>query len=278
MDIYSQERKIILKDLIVEVILLLLLTIVYIPIRKYLVSINDGAIKYILYFLTFLYTIGLLQKVLSISVYSFMYKKPKYFYTDLYKVIDVYTIKEEFFSFLLSGFISSFVTYFILVLIGSLVNKNFTMYFGGIWSVVLIGVVVSRILTFVRFLKKVKEDAEYADGYKNGFNFNEQTNYFNQQYYSQQQSANQQYDYSNQYNTEQNNYSSNKKEYNRNREPALPSYYKVLGFNKKPESFDDIKLSYRRLVKVHHPDRGGDMETMQKINDAYESAKRERNK
>lgn len=271
MDIYSQERKIILKDLIVEIILTFIISFVFVMIRKYLVSINDEAIKYLLYFISFLYIIGLLQKLLSISVYTFMYKKPKYFYTDLYKVIDIYTIKEEFLSFLLSGFISSFVTYFILVLIGSLVNKNFTMYFGGIWSVILIGIVVSRILTFIRFLKKVKEDAEYADGYKNGFNFN-------QQYYSQQQSVNQQYDYSNQYNTGQNNNSFNKKEYNKNKESVLPSYYKVLGFNKKPESFDDIKLSYRRLVKVHHPDRGGDIETMQKINDAYELAKREWNK
>lgn len=271
MDIYSQERKIILKDLIVEIILTFIISFVFIMIRRYLISIDDETIRYLLAFFTFLWMIGLLQKLLSVSVYIFMYKKPKYFYTDLYKVIDIQTIKEKFISFLITGFVSAIITSFILVLIESLVNKKLTTYFNVVWGVVLIGIIIFSILDFIRFLRKVKEDAEYADDYKNGFNFN-------QQYYSQQQSANQQYNYSNQYNTGQNNNSFNKKEYNKNKESVLPSYYKVLGFNKKPDSFDDIKLSYRRLVKVHHPDRGGDMETMQKINDAYESAKREWNK
>lgn len=271
MDIYSQERKIILKDLIVEIIFAFIISFVFVMIRKYLISIDDETIRYLLAFFTFLWMIGLLQKLLSISVYIFMYKKPKYFYTDLYKVIDIQTIKDKFISFLITGFVSAIITSFILVLIESLVNKKLTTYFNVVWGIVLIGIIILSILDFIRFLKKVKEDAEYADGYKNSFNFN-------QQYYSQQQSANQQYNYSNQYNTGQNNNSFNKKEYNKNKESVLPSYYKVLGFNKKPDSFDDIKLSYRRLVKVHHPDRGGDMETMQKINDAYESAKREWNK
>ena len=37
-------------------------------------------------------------------------------------------------------------------------------------------------------------------------------------------------------------------------------------------TLDDLKAEYRRLVKIHHPDRGGDLETMKAINNDYQEA------
>ena len=35
------------------------------------------------------------------------------------------------------------------------------------------------------------------------------------------------------------------------------------------DNIEDLKAEYRRLAMLHHPDRGGDTATMQKINDEY---------
>ena len=35
-------------------------------------------------------------------------------------------------------------------------------------------------------------------------------------------------------------------------------------------SLEDLKAEYRRLVKLHHPDLGGDTETMKAINDEHD--------
>ena len=43
---------------------------------------------------------------------------------------------------------------------------------------------------------------------------------------------------------------------------------KVLGLND-PVSDKEIVLRYRKLVNVHHPDKGGDKDKIQKINEAY---------
>ena len=37
-------------------------------------------------------------------------------------------------------------------------------------------------------------------------------------------------------------------------------------------SLDELKAEYRRLIKIHHPDCGGDAETMKAINNEYEIA------
>lgn len=37
------------------------------------------------------------------------------------------------------------------------------------------------------------------------------------------------------------------------------------------KSLEDLKAEYRRLVKLHHPDLGGNTETMKAINDDPES-------
>lgn len=38
------------------------------------------------------------------------------------------------------------------------------------------------------------------------------------------------------------------------------------------KTLDDLKAEYRRLIKLHHPDRGGDAETMKQVNNDYEIA------
>lgn len=44
---------------------------------------------------------------------------------------------------------------------------------------------------------------------------------------------------------------------------------KVLGLEQ-ADDFDKVKCHYRRLVMDHHPDRGGEAETMQALNEALE--------
>lgn len=46
-------------------------------------------------------------------------------------------------------------------------------------------------------------------------------------------------------------------------------YYKVLKISKSA-SDDEIKNAYRKLAKSHHPDKGGDKDNFQKIQEAYE--------
>lgn len=51
------------------------------------------------------------------------------------------------------------------------------------------------------------------------------------------------------------------------------SLYDILGINKDATQ-EEIKTAYREKAKIHHPDKeGGDTETMNKINKAYEVLK-----
>lgn len=47
-------------------------------------------------------------------------------------------------------------------------------------------------------------------------------------------------------------------------------YYKTLGVDRNA-SPDEIKKAYRKLAGQHHPDKGGDTATFQKIQEAYET-------
>lgn len=49
-------------------------------------------------------------------------------------------------------------------------------------------------------------------------------------------------------------------------------YYKILNVSK-TASQDEIKNAYKKMVREHHPDRGGDQELFKKINEAYETLK-----
>jgi curved DNA-binding protein len=47
-------------------------------------------------------------------------------------------------------------------------------------------------------------------------------------------------------------------------------HYQTLGLDKSASS-DEIKKAYRKLASIHHPDKGGDTATFQKIQAAYET-------
>jgi len=47
-------------------------------------------------------------------------------------------------------------------------------------------------------------------------------------------------------------------------------YYNILGVSKNASN-EDIKNAYRRLARTHHPDKGGDKDQFQKIQEAYET-------
>jgi DnaJ-class molecular chaperone len=50
----------------------------------------------------------------------------------------------------------------------------------------------------------------------------------------------------------------------------MSDYYKILGISR-DASIDDIKQAYKTLARKHHPDRGGNKEEFQKIQEAYET-------
>ena len=47
---------------------------------------------------------------------------------------------------------------------------------------------------------------------------------------------------------------------------------KVVDFFKGFLTVEEIKIEYKRLARLHHPDLGGDLETMKALNNAYEAA------
>ena len=49
----------------------------------------------------------------------------------------------------------------------------------------------------------------------------------------------------------------------------MEDYYNVLRLTKNASN-DEIKKTYRKLSMKHHPDSGGNKETFQRINGAYE--------
>lgn len=59
----------------------------------------------------------------------------------------------------------------------------------------------------------------------------------------------------------------------RNPKMTVTEAYGVLGLEP-GASADTLRATYRALVKKHHPDRGGDLETMKRINDAHDVIER----
>jgi len=51
--------------------------------------------------------------------------------------------------------------------------------------------------------------------------------------------------------------------------------YRILGLSP-TASWDEIERAYRRKAKVHHPDHGGDEDTMRALNEAFTLLKRSR--
>ena len=50
----------------------------------------------------------------------------------------------------------------------------------------------------------------------------------------------------------------------------MSDYYNILGLNKNSTE-DEIKQAYRNLAKTHHPDKGGNKERFQEIQEAYDT-------
>lgn len=53
--------------------------------------------------------------------------------------------------------------------------------------------------------------------------------------------------------------------------------YKLLGLTPSA-SWEEVERAYRQKAKLHHPDHGGDGDTMQALNDAYSRIKKSRGK
>ncbi len=49
--------------------------------------------------------------------------------------------------------------------------------------------------------------------------------------------------------------------------------FKLLGISPSAP-WEEIERAYRQKAKIHHPDRGGDGDTMRALNDAYTTIKR----
>lgn len=67
-----------------------------------------------------------------------------------------------------------------------------------------------------------------------------------------------------------------------NREPPMTSgeedlCYKIMGLSS-TASWQEVERAYRSKAKVHHPDHGGDEDTMRALNDAYAKLKKLRRK
>lgn len=56
-------------------------------------------------------------------------------------------------------------------------------------------------------------------------------------------------------------------------EGDLDMCFRMLGISPS-SSWDEIEKAYKRKAKIHHPDRGGDEDTMRALNEAYNRLKR----
>lgn len=266
-----------------------------------IILIKTGFKNFIVYLalaLSIWFTLKQIDFIFAMPVYWFIYKNPRYYYTDLYKLIN-----EDFLNLLIIKYIKKIFDISIVLLILSIWIKLYkSKKFMLIILLISLGFLFFEVLSIVR--KSIKQ-ANNPD-YMNNFRFSsdetwEETNTNQKEHKSNSKdsSNSNKREYNNnkeKTNTNQKqhkssfkgssssskgeyNYKQNKGNQSQNKEEFSKidffNYYKVLGFNNRPESFDDVKLQYRRMVKLHHPDRGGNKEDMQRINEAYSVAKRD---
>ena len=54
--------------------------------------------------------------------------------------------------------------------------------------------------------------------------------------------------------------------------PAVPNFFRYLGFDMIPSSPEDVEKQDKKMAKVCHPDAGGDAESFQQLMDAKQQA------
>ena len=54
--------------------------------------------------------------------------------------------------------------------------------------------------------------------------------------------------------------------------PAVPSFFRYLGFDNIPLAPEDVERQYKKMAKVCHPDAGGNPESFQKLMEAKKQA------
>lgn len=246
---------------------------------------HKGFIVYLILGASIWFTLKQVDFILAIPVYWFIYKNPRYYYTDLYKLIN-----EDFLNLLIIKYIKKIFDISIIFLILSIWIKLYKSK-KLMFIILLVSLAFLIFKVFSIILKSIKQ-ANNPD-YMNNFRFSSDEEW-NYSWEEKTNDNNKEYKYEN-YNSQERHkssskdssssskgeysYKQNKGSQSQNKEEFSKidffNYYKVLGFNNRPESFDDVKLQYRRMVKLHHPDRGGDIKTMQRINEAYSVAKRD---
>lgn len=102
---------------------------------------------------------------------------------------------------------------------------------------------------------------QYKKSVQDKKNSTQQTNYQHQNTYKQT--------HTNQQNKENTQYVHQKSEENK-----IPDCLVVLGFTKEPENKEEIRTRFKKLIRIYHPDEGGTDEEFERVNKAYEEAKK----
>lgn len=64
---------------------------------------------------------------------------------------------------------------------------------------------------------------------------------------------------------------------NPSRTSDMDMCYRLLGLSPSAQ-WEEVERAYRQKAKIHHPDRGGDADTMRALNEAYSRIKKVRGK
>ena len=259
----TEEKKKITISLLKVLFTTILFLLISLPLFLITKSFPNKTLYYLFLFAFFFIAI---PQTITLLVNIKMYKDPRYYYTFLYEFMSydrTYRNMLQFtkdFIYLCVSIIASIFIIFIFT------HGNLSKYFNYI---IIFSIIVASIRYILRFIELKKIISYQINEYNQAFEYYK--NYY-ENMYKQQQTTYQ----TNTHTNNENNYQkdNNYEEKIEKEVKKEPYYYEILGFKNEPESFDDIKLAYRRLVKINHPDRGGDVEMMQKINLAYDEAKK----
>lgn len=54
--------------------------------------------------------------------------------------------------------------------------------------------------------------------------------------------------------------------------PVVPDYFRLLNFDRMPEGVEEVKVQYKELAKIRHPDGGGSKEAFQELQEALQKS------